>query len=403
MLSELPVSIGRLTISGTKMTMTEPKLSGYTRDERRYELTANAAVQDASKVDVVNLEEPRANLEMSDGSTVSMKAAIGVFDRKAGILTLRRDVVVTSTSGYEMRLSQAVIDVRNGNIVSDQPVSVKMQQGTLQGNRFEVIKSGEVVRFDGGVTMMLAPDKCRRTRQQKDDAAMTISRQSWPASVICRLCRDRRRCDGRARAIGSTRAERAAGFSQNRDKPVQIKAQTFEVRDKDKVATFSGNVHVVQGDTTIRCKSLIVTYTDGFRDAGGARTPQPGPGGNSADQQARGARRRRRHAEGSDRDRRQRLFRSAHQHRHAHRQCRGQPGRQRHARRSHGGRSDHGSFAGRIRQSPAGPCEMLIPQSQPNSPEIPGAVRGVRACSAAARSRCARLSQTERVSVPLRG
>jgi lipopolysaccharide export system protein LptC len=157
MLSELPVSIGRLTISGTKMTMTEPKLSGYTRDERRYELTANAAVQDATKVDVVNLEEPRANLEMSDGSTVSMRAALGVFDRKAGVLTLRRDVVVTSSSGYEMRLSQAVIDVRNGNIVSDQPVSVKMQQGTLQGNRFEVIKSGEIVRFDGGVTMTLAP------------------------------------------------------------------------------------------------------------------------------------------------------------------------------------------------------------------------------------------------------
>ena len=71
-----------------------------------------------------------------------------------------------------------------------------------------------------------------------------------------------------------------SGFAQNSDKPIQIKAQTFEVRDKDKVATFSGNVYVVQGDTTIRCKSLIVTYT-GDSAAGGARTAQPGPGGNS--------------------------------------------------------------------------------------------------------------------------
>ena len=39
------------------------------------------------------------------------------------------------------------------------------------------------------------------------------------------------------------------GFSQNRGKPVQIEAATLEVRDKDKVATFSGNVHVTQGDT----------------------------------------------------------------------------------------------------------------------------------------------------------
>lgn len=157
LLSELPVSIGRLTVSGTTMIMTEPKLSGYTRDDRRYELTANAAAQDVLNVDVVNLEEPRASLEMSDGSTVNMKAALGIFDRKAGMLTLDRDIVVTSTAGYEMRLNRAEIDVRNGNIISQQPVEVKLKQGSLQSNKFEVLKSGEVVRFDNGVTMTLAP------------------------------------------------------------------------------------------------------------------------------------------------------------------------------------------------------------------------------------------------------
>jgi len=71
------------------------------------------------------------------------------------------------------------------------------------------------------------------------------------------------------------------GFSQSSDKPVQIKAQSFEVRDKENVAIFSGNVYVVQGDTTIRCKSLIVSYLTGSSAAGAARTAQPGPGGSS--------------------------------------------------------------------------------------------------------------------------
>jgi lipopolysaccharide export system protein LptA len=70
------------------------------------------------------------------------------------------------------------------------------------------------------------------------------------------------------------------GFSANRDKPVQIKAQTFEVRDKDRIATFSGNVHVVQGDTTIRCRSLVVSYTSDTA-IGGAPAARPGPGGGS--------------------------------------------------------------------------------------------------------------------------
>ena len=47
---------------------------------------------------------------------------------------------------------------------------------------------------------------------------------------------------------------------ENKDQPVQIEAATLEVHDKNKTATFSGNVQVVQGDTTMKCQSLIVFY-----------------------------------------------------------------------------------------------------------------------------------------------
>jgi lipopolysaccharide export system protein LptA len=72
------------------------------------------------------------------------------------------------------------------------------------------------------------------------------------------------------------------GFSQNRDQPVKIEASTLEVRDKDKVATFSGNVRLVQGDTTMRCARLVVFYEqDGAGAATGAMKPAApiGPGG----------------------------------------------------------------------------------------------------------------------------
>jgi lipopolysaccharide export system protein LptA len=52
------------------------------------------------------------------------------------------------------------------------------------------------------------------------------------------------------------------GFSQNRDKPLKITSVSLEVRDKDKVATFSGDVHLIQGDTTLRSKTLVVFYND---------------------------------------------------------------------------------------------------------------------------------------------
>jgi lipopolysaccharide export system protein LptA len=49
-------------------------------------------------------------------------------------------------------------------------------------------------------------------------------------------------------------------MGENKDQPVQIEAATLEVRDNNKAATFSGNVQVVQGDTTMKCQSLVVFY-----------------------------------------------------------------------------------------------------------------------------------------------
>ena len=73
------------------------------------------------------------------------------------------------------------------------------------------------------------------------------------------------------------------GFSQNKDKPVQIEAQQLDVRDKDKVAVFSGSVVVTQGDTIMKCKKLEVFYDQDDAKAGGGKSTmkaaQPGPGG----------------------------------------------------------------------------------------------------------------------------
>ena len=75
------------------------------------------------------------------------------------------------------------------------------------------------------------------------------------------------------------------GFSQNRDKPIQIDAASLEMRDKDKAATFSGNVKVVQGDTTMLCKTLVVFY-DSNESSGAKKTAMksatPGPSGSSS-------------------------------------------------------------------------------------------------------------------------
>jgi lipopolysaccharide export system protein LptA len=66
------------------------------------------------------------------------------------------------------------------------------------------------------------------------------------------------------------------GFSQNSDQPIRITSTSLEVRDKDHYATFIGNVHVVQGDTTLRCKTLVVFYDQDTGPAAPAKAGQSG-------------------------------------------------------------------------------------------------------------------------------
>jgi lipopolysaccharide export system protein LptA len=87
------------------------------------------------------------------------------------------------------------------------------------------------------------------------------------------------------------------GFSQNRDQPIHIESATLEMRDKIKEATFAGNVKVVQGDTTMTSKVLVVFYestaaaaapaagaanSKAAKSAPPMQSATPGPGGASS-------------------------------------------------------------------------------------------------------------------------
>jgi len=155
MFTRLPIDIGNLVVSGTKITMEQPRLSGFTHDGRAYEVTADAAAQDVTKPDIVELHDIHAKVQMQNNGLIRMTAATGVYDTKAETLKLTQNILLTSSTGYECRLSEALVDTRKGNVVSEHPVEVKMLQGTLNSNRLEVIDNGDRVLFDGGVDMIL--------------------------------------------------------------------------------------------------------------------------------------------------------------------------------------------------------------------------------------------------------
>jgi lipopolysaccharide export system protein LptC len=155
LLPNLPLDIGNLVVSGTKVTMELPHMSGYTTDRRPYEVWAKTATQDLTDPDHVDLRTLRAKVLMVDQSTVTLDALYGLMDTKEQSLDLHKDIFLQTSTGYEARLSQAFVDMAKGTVTSDEHVDVKLLNGTLTADRLRITGGGEVVRFEGNVVMNL--------------------------------------------------------------------------------------------------------------------------------------------------------------------------------------------------------------------------------------------------------
>ena len=153
-LAKLPIGADGVVVSGTKIVMRQPRLSGYTQDERPYTITARTATKDLAIPDALEMDDVRATIVTSDRGNVEITAREGFYNSKAETVRLRNNVIVT-TAEYQMVLSDALVHARVGQVVSEQPVEVRMLQGTINANRFEIRNSGEVMRFERGVTLII--------------------------------------------------------------------------------------------------------------------------------------------------------------------------------------------------------------------------------------------------------
>ena len=73
MFDKLPSVSGKLAVQGSKITMELPRIAGFTRDSRSYELNAESAVQDIASPDVVELQNLRAKMEMQDKDVINSR------------------------------------------------------------------------------------------------------------------------------------------------------------------------------------------------------------------------------------------------------------------------------------------------------------------------------------------
>ncbi len=165
------VTVSTMGISGSKITMQLPKLSGYKKDLRSYNVTAKSAVQDIKNSTIIELLEPDATIELEKQLYAHILAATGIYDTGSQTMILKGGVTVKTDTGYDIIMSDAKANMKAGSIETDRPVKVKMQSGTIEADSMDVQDSGKSIFFRGHVMTMFNSIDTDEVKKQKQDVS----------------------------------------------------------------------------------------------------------------------------------------------------------------------------------------------------------------------------------------
>lgn len=118
-------------------------------------VTAARAVQNQDNPKLVKLDQPKADLQMADGSKVQIMAAQGTYEQETEKLFLQDNVSIKHASGYELKAEELRVDMQTREAFSDKAVQIdgpaaKINAIGLKGN----VDEGTLL-FKGPIKLIL--------------------------------------------------------------------------------------------------------------------------------------------------------------------------------------------------------------------------------------------------------
>jgi lipopolysaccharide export system protein LptC len=181
------LSLGPVTLSGTKITMEQPRMTGYRKNARGYEMTAVAALQDIRKPTIIELKQMKARMAMDDqGAQAHLTALSGVFDSQKEQLELQDDIYVRTDNNQEVWLKSARADFKAGTVSSKEAVRVKLPTTTIEADALDITDNGRVISFIGRVRTVIESAAAAPAAQKAAPAPEAPARTSQAEPVSLR-------------------------------------------------------------------------------------------------------------------------------------------------------------------------------------------------------------------------
>ena len=132
---------------------------GRNKSDRAFSVTALSATETPDNKDIVTLQEPQAQIELSDTAWIAVTAESGRFDRQRDWVELTGKVTLYHDTGMVFVTDSAEIDLANNDAHSSAPVTGTSDRREMTAEGFELRENGDVVVFKGRSHFKILPVK----------------------------------------------------------------------------------------------------------------------------------------------------------------------------------------------------------------------------------------------------
>lgn len=132
----------------------------FTVDEKGepFNLTAQTAFELPGDTRRVQLDTIRADLLMQNDRWFALDAAVGIYSQADDTMELLKQVNLYTETGDEIDTTQALINMKNRDILGSKDVFLRTPSGYARAQGFSVTQNGTVVKLTGKTRAVFYPE-----------------------------------------------------------------------------------------------------------------------------------------------------------------------------------------------------------------------------------------------------
>lgn len=138
--------------------MINARFVGTDSKNQPYSITADLAKNILLGGSSLELEMPKADIAIKDGTWLAIIANTGVYDQNKKTLMLNGSVNLFHDTGYEFNTESATIDINKGIASSNSDVTGQGPFGNLSAEGLKILNKGGQFLFSGKSKLTIYPD-----------------------------------------------------------------------------------------------------------------------------------------------------------------------------------------------------------------------------------------------------